>query len=115
MQRFRKSWRAVVLAAVMLLALAGCMTIGQDFNHEAVDLIKQNQTTDKEVLKIFGNPLRTGIAEDGAREWTYAHYKGGAFRSLEGRDLVIKFNDNGTVRSYSYHTTDPSEELVKPR
>ena len=106
---------AHLLALALLLLVAGCITIGQQFRPEAVELIKAGQTTDQDVLKLFGNPVRTGLAEDGAREWTYAHYKASAFGAFEGRDLVVKFNADGSVKSFSYHTTDPNESLVKAK
>ncbi len=109
----KRCWRIVPALAVAGL-LAACMTVGEEFRKEAVELIEPGQTTDKEILKIFGNPVRTGIAEDGSREWTYAYYRAG-MGGFEGYDLVLKFDDRGRVKSFSYHTTDPEEEIVKPR
>ena len=109
----RSRWGALVMLVLSLL-VAGCITIGEKFRPEAIEQIKPGQTTDKDVLQIFGNPVRTGI-NDGVREWTYAHYKASAFGKFEGRDLVIKFNSDGTVKSYSYSTTDPKEDIVKPK
>lgn len=115
MKSLRKRWWAALVALVLPLVLAGCITVGQAFRPEAVDLVKPGQTTDKEVLKIFGNPVRTGIADDGQIEWTYAHYKASMFGGFEGRDLVLKFDASGKVSSMSYHTTDPTEKIVQPK
>ncbi|HKI96933.1 MAG TPA: outer membrane protein assembly factor BamE [bacterium] len=104
-----------LLALALPLIVAGCISIGAEFRPQAVELVKPGQTTDQEVLKIFGNPVRTGVADDGSREWTYAYYKASAFGSFEGRDLIIKFDDNGKVKSFSYHTTDPKENIVQPK
>jgi outer membrane protein assembly factor BamE (lipoprotein component of BamABCDE complex) len=111
----RYRWLAGLVGLMVTLSLAGCITIGQDFRSEAVDLVKPGQTTDEEVLKIFGNPVRTGIADDGLREWTYARYHANIFGRFEGRDLVVKFDENGRVKTLSYNTTDPKDKRVMAR
>lgn len=108
------SWRALVALALPLV-LAACITIGQKFRPEQVELIKAGQTTNKDVLKLLGNPVRTGFDDDGLREWTYAYYKAGAFSGFEGHDLVVKFSADGKVKSFSYHTTDPNDAEMKSR
>jgi hypothetical protein len=54
---------------------------------------------------MFGEPWRTGI-EDGKRTWTYGKYKWSAFGDAETTDLVVRFNQDGTVSSYVYNTTE---------
>ncbi len=54
---------------------------------------------------MFGEPWRTGI-EDGKRTWTYGKYKWSAFGEAETTDLVVRFNQDGTVSSYVYNTTE---------
>ena len=103
----------LLAAALAALLLAGCITIGAEFRHQAVEQIEPGETTQQQLLGLLGNPVRTGITDDGALEWTYAHYKGGLFARFEGRDLVIKFDDSGRVQSFSYHTTDATEKLVQ--
>jgi outer membrane protein assembly factor BamE (lipoprotein component of BamABCDE complex) len=109
MTRTRYRWLAGLVGLMVTLSLAGCITLGRDFRFEAVDLIKPGQTTDEEVLKIFGNPVRTGIAQDGLREWTYARYHANIFGRFEGRDLVVKFDENGRVKNVGYSSTDPKD------
>lgn len=53
---------------------------------------------------MFGEPWRTGI-EDGKRTWTYAHYRYSLFGPEQTRDLLVRFDDEGNVVSYSYNTT----------
>ncbi|CCG97203.1 hypothetical protein MARHY3749 [Marinobacter nauticus ATCC 49840] len=54
---------------------------------------------------MFGEPWRTGI-EDGKRTWTYGKYRWSAFGDDETTDLVVRFNNDGTVSSYVYNTTE---------
>jgi outer membrane protein assembly factor BamE (lipoprotein component of BamABCDE complex) len=114
LHRSHRFWRGL-LALALPLVLAGCISIGAEFRPQAVELVKAGQTSDQEILKIFGNPVRVGIADDGSNEWTYAYYKASAFGSFEGRDLIIKFDHAGKVKSFSYHTTDAKEPIVQPR
>jgi outer membrane protein assembly factor BamE (lipoprotein component of BamABCDE complex) len=107
-------WSTVLLLALPLI-VAGCVSIGAKFRSEAVEQIKPGQTTQQEVLNIFGNPVRTGISDDSSIEWTYAYYKAGAFSDFEGHDLIIKFDSNGKVKSFSYHTTNPKDKMVQPK
>lgn len=105
-------WRALVALALPLV-LAACITIGQKFRPQQVELIKKGETTNNEVLKLLGNPMRTGFDDNGLREWTYAYYRAGAFSGLEGHDLVVKFLPDGTVKSFSYHSTDPHDPVIQ--
>ena len=43
---------------------------------------------------------------DGKRTWTYGKYKWSAFGEAETTDLVVRFNQDGTVSSYVYNTTE---------
>ena len=105
---------ALLTALLLSLLLAACVSVGVPFRHEAVNQIKPGVTRDKDLLDLFGNPVRTGITDDGLREWTYLYYKAGV-GGLHGQDLVVKFDEGGKVRSFSYHTTDPKEKIVQPK
>ncbi|WP_420389898.1 outer membrane protein assembly factor BamE domain-containing protein [Marinobacter sp.] len=97
------------LSAVVLLALtlviAGCATVGQDFATHNVDQIEIGDTNRADIQEMFGEPWRTGI-EDGKRTWTYGKYRWSAFGEAETTDLVVRFNEDGTVSSYVYNTTE---------
>lgn len=97
-----------VVAAVLLVAtlfVAGCATVGKDFATHSVDQIQIGETTRSDIETMFGEPWRTGI-EDGKRTWTYGKYRWSAFGDAETTDLVVRFNNDGTVSSYVYNTTD---------
>lgn len=91
--------------AVLLATLVGCATVGRDFATHNVDQIHIGETTRAEIQTMFGEPWRTGV-EDGKRTWTYGKYRWSAFGDAETTDLVVRFNQDGTVSSYVYNTTE---------
>lgn len=95
----------LTLVAAALAVLVGCATVGRDFATHNVDQIKIGETTRAEIQEMFGEPWRTGI-EDGRRTWTYGKYKWSALGEDETTDLVVRFNNDGTVSSYVYNTTE---------
>lgn len=78
----------------------------EKFPEESVRDIRIGTTTKQDVLDTFGQPWRTGL-EDGRETWTYGSYRYRAFQESVSSDLVIRFNQEGVVISYSYSTTNP--------
>jgi hypothetical protein len=100
---------STTLAMAAILPLGGCATVGEDFATENVGRLQVNETTRVEVRDMFGEPWRTGI-EDGKRTWSYGKYRWSAFSPAETTDLVVRFNDDGTVSSYVYNTTEKAAQ-----
>ena len=98
----------------LMISLNGCssMTLGTDFPVDQVNSIEIGVTTRAEIRERFGAPWRTGI-EDGMSTWTFGYYSYDFSGKGLGRDLMIKFNQAGIVRSYSFNTTE-TEETPKP-
>ena len=96
-----------------LFILVGCMTVGQSFPVENVSKIQPGQTSRADALSLFGTPWRPGL-EDGRIVWTYAQYKYDLSGQTLARDLVLRFNEDGTVASYSFSSTVP-DEAHKPK
>lgn len=86
------------------LQLAGCATVGQEFAASRVPEIKIGQSTRQNIKDIFGSPWRTGL-EDGKPTWTYGIYKYSVFSPDDTQDLLIRFDNNGIVRSFTFNTT----------
>ena len=87
------------------LWLAGCVTVGVEFNQDALDQIKVGVTTTEEVRTLLGNPIRTGL-EDGKLTWTYMRYKASLGGTVEGHDLVLRFDEKNRVIVLNYSSTD---------
>jgi outer membrane protein assembly factor BamE (lipoprotein component of BamABCDE complex) len=104
--------KAALVAAGLALALSGCITIGNDFPHAAVDTIQPGTTTQEDIRKIFGNPMRTGI-DDGKLTWTYLRYHANIAGDFEGKDLIVKFDDQNKVVSISFNSTDTGRQLKR--
>ncbi len=99
---------SVTLALILLTAVAGCFTVGHDFPMDQVGAIKIGKTTQDDIRAMFGSPWRVGM-EDGQRTWTYGKYVYSAFSETKTRDLVIRFDDQGKVVSYTFNTTEHQE------
>jgi len=96
--------RSILLALTLCLIGPGCATVGHSFPPEEVQQIQLGQTTKGELLGMFGLPYRRGV-EDGDSTWTYLHYKYRLFgEHLKTRDLYIRLDESGRVRSYSYNS-----------
>lgn len=106
MQHIKGAGWNFVLVVCLAVMLAACATAGKSFPEESVRDIRIGTTTKQDVLKTFGQPWRTGL-EDGRETWTYGSYRYRAFRESVSSDLVIRFDQEGMVISYSYSTTNP--------
>lgn len=105
-----RSIKVSKLSAFLLLTglastqLTGCFSVGQEFAGSRVPEIKIGKTTKQEVTDIFGTPWRTGM-EDGRTTWTYGIYKYSLFGADDTQDLLIRFDPQGIVRSYTFSST----------
>ncbi len=103
--------KIVLTGLFVLLAtalLSSCAVVGKDFPTDKVSMIKIDQSTKADINSLFGTPWRTGV-EDGDKTWTYGYYKYTLFGSSVTRDLIVRFNEAGTVTSYSFNTSDFEE------
>ena len=103
----KRFWVTPLLIAVLLFA-SSCATVGRKFPVEPVSRITIGETTMQDVNAIFGEPWRTGL-EDGRKTWTYGYYKYRLLGETTTRDLVIRFDPNNFVYSYTFNTSDIEE------
>jgi outer membrane protein assembly factor BamE (lipoprotein component of BamABCDE complex) len=99
--------RRLAVAALATFWL-GCLTVGEDFAVGRVSHLKIGKTTQAEVREMLGEPWRTGL-EDGQRTWTYGFYKYNLLGASQTRDLVVRFDDHGVVRSFTFNSTYPED------
>jgi outer membrane protein assembly factor BamE (lipoprotein component of BamABCDE complex) len=107
---FSKSSQIISLAIIVALtiAISGCFTVGHDFPVDQVSAIKIGKSTQEDIRSMFGSPWRVGM-EDGQRTWTYGKYRYSAFSETKTQDLVIRFDDQGKVVSFTFNTTEHQE------
>ena len=91
--------RLIALAAPLLL-LGGCLTVGNEFPSN-VKWMEVGKTTRSQVKSQIGEPFRMGY-DSGQLTYTYGFYRYSAFRPTRTKDLTVRFNENGTVASYSF-------------
>ena len=85
---------------------SGCAAVGHDFPAAQVNNIQIGKTTMEDVRAMFGEPWRVGL-EDGQQTWSYGMYRYTMFSPKDAKDLVVRFNDNSIVESYTFNTTIP--------
>jgi hypothetical protein len=79
-------------------------SVGKPFPVNQVRQIEIGTTSKIDVRQMFGDPWRTGL-EDGFKTWTYGEYS-----VNNSRDLVIRFDEKGLVKSYSFSSSFPEDE-----
>ena len=95
-----------VTIILILFFLAGCGTVGKNFNSLQVQSIQNNVTNQTEILDKFGLPFKEGI-ENGQVMWIYEFDRWNILGPAESKDLVILFDEKNTVRAYRYTTSEP--------
>jgi len=101
-----KEKRLNVARIFILFFLAGCGTVGQNFNSSQVKSIQNHITNQTEILDKFGLPFKEGI-ENGWIIWTYQFDQWNILGPAESKDLVILFDEKNIVRTYRYTTNEP--------
>ena len=104
-----RTLKHLFVLGLLLSLLAGCATVGRQFPVAPIAQIKIGQTSKEDLRNTFGEPWRTGV-EDGQQTWTYGHYRYSAFGADQTRDLVIRFNAQDQVASYTFNSTYPEDQ-----
>ena len=99
---------ALILISMMIMFVSGCITLGKDFPEANVSSITIGVTTKNEIRKLFGAPWLSGV-QDGQPAWTYGSYDYSLFGERKAKDLVVQFDDQAKVSSFTFSTTDHDE------
>jgi hypothetical protein len=107
LKRFENTMKLLRLFAVTAITAfsAACATVGHEFPVDGIKRLQNGVTTQAQARDWFGEPWRVGW-EDGLRTWTYGHYRYSLFSPAQTRDLLLRFDPQGILRSYSYNTTE---------
>ncbi|MCZ7625859.1 MAG: hypothetical protein C3F12_06665 [Candidatus Methylomirabilota bacterium] len=101
-------YRRMMSLGSLLLLLAGCVSLGEEFRTPTAEMIKNGVTTRSELLQLFGSPTQVGI-EDGNQTWTWLYVRAGGFGKNLSKELHVTFGARGIVKSYSYTSNLPEE------
>lgn len=109
----------ITLLAVASLTMFGCASTGKNFDDSKLSQIKKGETTEPELIQLFGTPLsRTTTVTDSkvntVLTWTYseATLDGKAFIPIvgpmmsghagKGKHLTVILNAEGRVNTFTY-------------
>ena len=102
MKNIKLFYGVVVITAA--LTFGGCARVGYEFDSQRVQNIKIDETTKSDILGMFGKPWRVGV-ENGVTMWTYGRYTYKLVGETDTKDLVVKFNNDEKVTSYTFNET----------
>ncbi|HTY77038.1 MAG TPA: hypothetical protein VMI34_04385 [Candidatus Bathyarchaeia archaeon] len=103
--------RSVRLATPLLVAwiTTGCFstTFGRQFPSPELKTIAVGKTSKAELQRLYGEPYQVGIdSGDPTWRWFFGQRGWGA---EETKDLSVRFNPDGTVKSYAFTSNFPSD------
>jgi len=117
MQQIRK-WLMMAVIPVAALYCTACgiistqkVTRGQDIASSDVNALVKGQTTEKEVIKLFGPPTKVKDSADGGKEYLYEYASAGGLKwnllvSVGGgtkiKSLLVWIDKNDVVTDYAY-------------
>jgi outer membrane protein assembly factor BamE (lipoprotein component of BamABCDE complex) len=93
----RRSLSVLILAC----SLAGCFPVGRDFATFPVEKLQPNVTTKDQVYAAFGEPVERG-SDSGNESWTYYYYLYSVVGPQRQKRLHVIFNQDGTVKDFSF-------------
>jgi len=102
-------WSVIVPCLLALTVLSGCVSIkfGREFPSPDPKRIVAGKTDKTSLQRMFGEPYQVGLdSGDQTWRWFYGQRESGAEIS---KDLSIRFNPDGTVKSYSFSSNFPED------
>ncbi len=102
-------WSAAVPCLLALTLLAGCISIkfGREFPSPDAKMIVAGKTDKASLQRMFGEPYQVGLdSGDQTWRWFYGQRDSGAELS---KDLSVRFNPDGTVKSYAFTSNFPPD------
>jgi ABC-type glycerol-3-phosphate transport system substrate-binding protein len=100
----RRAWLSVLAVALVAAACAG---LGREFPSPDATQIKVNVTDKSALQALFGEPYQVGI-DSGDQTWRWFYAQRNASSTIT-KDLTVRFNTNGTVKSYSFTSNFPED------
>jgi hypothetical protein len=102
-------WSAMVPSLLALTMVTGCISLkfGREFPSPEAKTIVAGKTDKSSLERMFGEPYQVGLdTGDRMWRWFYGQRESGAELS---KDLSVRFNPDGTVRSYAFSSNFPED------
>jgi hypothetical protein len=107
-------WTPAVAVVTALVLGSGCVSIkfGRDFPSPDRQLIVVGKTDRATLERLFGEPYQVGL-DSGDASWRWFYGQREASVELS-KDLSVRFNADGTVKSYAFTSNFP-DDMVRLR
>ena len=103
------------LAVIINILVTGCASTGTNFDQSKVSQIKKGETTEADVIQMFGQPENRSVNSDGIVSLTWMYHeskvKGQSFipyagtfmggTRSKGKTLMVMLGADGKVTSFS--------------
>ena len=102
-------WSVALAGLVALLLVGGCISIkfGREFPSPESKMIVVGKTDKASLERAFGEPYQVGL-DSGDATWRWFYGQRDAEMEIS-KDLAVRFNADGTVKSYSFSSNFPED------
>ena len=101
----RRSLALFLVALAFLMTSCAGLSVGREFPSPAPDMLRVGQTSKADLLRSFGEPTEVGL-DTGDQTWTWLY---GRINQQTRKQLTVRFDDRGMVRSYSFTSSLPED------
>ena len=102
-------WSAAVPCLLALTIVAGCISLkfGREFPSPEARMIVVGTTDKASLERMFGAPYQVGL-DSGDQSWRWFYGQRDSTTELS-KDLSVRFNPDGTVKSYAFSSNFPDD------
>jgi hypothetical protein len=102
-------WSVAVAGLVAVILVAGCISIkfGRDFPSPEPGMVAVGKTDKASLERTFGEPYQVGL-DSGDQTWRWFYSRRNPDAEIS-KDLAVRFNSDGTVKSYSFSSNFPED------
>lgn len=103
------SRRSSLVWPLTALLVAGCVSLkfGRPFPSPDPGSIRVGVTDKAALQRVFGDPYQVGL-DSGDQTWRWFYGQRGASAEIT-KDFTVRFNPNGTIKSYSFTSNFPED------
>jgi hypothetical protein len=95
------------LGVLLVASACSALQVGHEFPSPNAAHIKDNVTDKAALVALFGEPYQVGL-DNGDQTWRWFFARRSGSDTIT-KDLTVRFNANGTVKSYSFTSNFPED------